>query len=144
VAPASNRNLLDFISNAIDPAGCAHIAYADDNTVKKLRVANQTSGCFVAAAVATPSHQPAPTPTASVSGGGGAGPPPNTSASPSTAPLVGVATTVTAWIALAAGRRRRRRDAAGDDDALRSRRPAPDGASNPREGGVGGASRRRG
>jgi hypothetical protein len=45
VAPSSNRNLLDFISETVDPTtGYAHIAYADDNTVKKLRVANQTSG----------------------------------------------------------------------------------------------------
>jgi hypothetical protein len=46
VAPASNRNLLDFIMEALDPAGCAHVAYADDNTVKMLRAANQTAGCF--------------------------------------------------------------------------------------------------
>jgi hypothetical protein len=44
VAPTSNRNLLDFISEAIDAQGCAHIAFADDNTVNKLRAANQTSG----------------------------------------------------------------------------------------------------
>jgi hypothetical protein len=44
VAPTSNRNLLDFITEAIDNRGCAHIAYADDNTVNLLRVANQTSG----------------------------------------------------------------------------------------------------
>jgi hypothetical protein len=44
VAPSSNRNLLDFITEAIDNRGCAHIAYADDNTVNKLRVANQTAG----------------------------------------------------------------------------------------------------
>jgi hypothetical protein len=43
----SNRNLLDFIQEAIDPTtGCAHIAYADDYTVKKLRIANQVGGCF--------------------------------------------------------------------------------------------------
>ena len=43
----SNRNLLDFITEAIDPTtGCAHIAYADDNTINKLRVANQNTGCF--------------------------------------------------------------------------------------------------
>jgi hypothetical protein len=46
VAPSSNRNLLDFISEALDPQGCAHIAYSDDNTVNKMRVANQTSGCL--------------------------------------------------------------------------------------------------
>ena len=45
LAPASNRNLLDFISETVDPTtGFAHIAYADDNRVNKLRVANQTSG----------------------------------------------------------------------------------------------------
>ncbi len=49
VAPSSNRNLLDFIMEDIDPAGCAHIAYADDNTVNKMRAANQTSGpCLIA------------------------------------------------------------------------------------------------
>lgn len=42
----SNRNLLDFIMETLDPAGCAHIAYADDNEVKMLRAANQTSGCL--------------------------------------------------------------------------------------------------
>jgi hypothetical protein len=48
VAPSSNRNLLDFISEALDAQGCAHIAYADDNTVNKLRAANQSSGpCIV-------------------------------------------------------------------------------------------------
>jgi len=45
VSPASNRNLLDFISETVDPtSGFAHIAYADDNQVNKLRVANQVSG----------------------------------------------------------------------------------------------------
>ncbi|HET7419752.1 MAG TPA: sialidase family protein [Candidatus Dormibacteraeota bacterium] len=44
VAPSSNRNLLDFIMEDLDPRGCAHIAYADDNTVNMLRAANQTSG----------------------------------------------------------------------------------------------------
>jgi hypothetical protein len=44
VAPASNRNLLDFITETLDNHGCAHIAYADDNTVNLLRAANQTSG----------------------------------------------------------------------------------------------------
>jgi hypothetical protein len=44
VAPASNRNLLDFIQVAIDNHGCAHIAYPDDNTVNLIRAANQTSG----------------------------------------------------------------------------------------------------
>jgi hypothetical protein len=45
VAPSSNRNLLDFISETVDPTtGFAHIAYADDNMVHMLRMANQTSG----------------------------------------------------------------------------------------------------
>lgn len=46
VGPSSNRNLLDFISEDLDSQGCAHIAYSDDNTVNKMRVANQTSGCL--------------------------------------------------------------------------------------------------
>jgi hypothetical protein len=46
IPTVSNRHLLDFISEALDPKGCAHIAYADDNTVNLLRVANQTSGCI--------------------------------------------------------------------------------------------------
>ena len=44
---SSNRNLLDFITEDLDPNGCAHIAYADDNTVNKLRAANQTSGVCI-------------------------------------------------------------------------------------------------
>ena len=44
MAPSSNRNLLDFIQEAVDPSGCAHIGYADDNTINLLRAANQTSG----------------------------------------------------------------------------------------------------
>jgi hypothetical protein len=45
VSPASNRNLLDFISETVDPTtGFAHITYADDNKVNKLRAANQVSG----------------------------------------------------------------------------------------------------
>jgi hypothetical protein len=45
VDPNSNRNLLDFISETVDPTtGFAHVAYADDNAVNKLRVANQTGG----------------------------------------------------------------------------------------------------
>jgi hypothetical protein len=45
VDPTSNRNLLDFMSETVDPTtGDAHIAYADDNKVNKLRAANQISG----------------------------------------------------------------------------------------------------
>jgi hypothetical protein len=41
----SNRNLLDFNQETIDPTtGCAHISFADDNTVHQLRAANQISG----------------------------------------------------------------------------------------------------
>ena len=46
LAPSSNRSLLDFITETLDPQGCAHIAYADDNKVNLLRAANQTSKCF--------------------------------------------------------------------------------------------------
>jgi hypothetical protein len=46
-AVGTSRSLLDFIQEAIDPTtGCAHIAYADDNRVNQLRMANQTAGCF--------------------------------------------------------------------------------------------------
>jgi hypothetical protein len=48
VDPNSNRNLLDFMSETVDPTtGFAHIAYADDNTVNKLRAANQVSGSTI-------------------------------------------------------------------------------------------------
>ena len=33
--------------SALDPQGCNHIAYADDNTVNKLRVANQSGTCIL-------------------------------------------------------------------------------------------------
>ncbi len=59
--PTSNRNLLDFNQETIDPTtGCAHIGFADDNTVNKLRAANQVDGPGVigtqtcSAAVAVP------------------------------------------------------------------------------------------
>jgi hypothetical protein len=49
VSPASNRNLLDFISETVDPTtGCGHVAYADDSHKSDkqdmLRAANQISG----------------------------------------------------------------------------------------------------
>ena len=48
VDPTSDRHLLDFISETVDPVtGFAHIAYADDNTVNKLRAANQTAGASI-------------------------------------------------------------------------------------------------
>ena len=45
VSPESDRDLLDFNSETVDPTtGFAHIAYADDNKVNELRVANQVAG----------------------------------------------------------------------------------------------------
>jgi len=44
--PTANRNLADFISETVDPTGCAHIAYADDNIANVVESANQTAGCF--------------------------------------------------------------------------------------------------
>jgi hypothetical protein len=42
--PTSNRDLLDFNQEAVDPTtGCAHIGYADEQ-LGKLRVANQVTG----------------------------------------------------------------------------------------------------
>jgi hypothetical protein len=109
LAPASDRDLLDFIQMAIDPTtGCAHIAYADDNTVKKLRSANQVTGCFPVSSVAgtaaanppaAPSTTPAPaTPTPIAT--------PNTAAAlpDRAAPLAAVAV----LLAVVAVRRRRR------------------------------------
>jgi hypothetical protein len=43
IACTGGRHLLDFIQSTIDPTtGCAHIGYADDNTVNMLRAANET------------------------------------------------------------------------------------------------------
>jgi hypothetical protein len=58
----SNRNLLDFNSEALDPTtGCVHIAYADDNKVNKLRVANQVSGPSIAGGRCRPRSASVPT-----------------------------------------------------------------------------------
>jgi len=106
--PTSNRNLLDFIQTAIDPTtGCAHIAYPDDNTVNKLRVANQTTGCFAVAAAtttATPTPTPTSAPAAALNGS------PNTASAP---PGLGTALGVAGMlgIGLPMLRRRRRRRA---------------------------------
>ena len=105
--PTSNRNLLDFIQETIDPTtGCGHISYPDDNTVNKLRVANQTSGCFAVAAATTGT----PTPTASRAPTTTSGGSPNTAA-----PVPGIGAAIGALLLLAvlppALRRRRRRDA---------------------------------
>ena len=67
IPTVSNRNLLDFISVAIDPQGCAHVAFADDNTINRLLAANETSGCFPTAHVAA--HTSTPTTNTQPSGG---------------------------------------------------------------------------
>jgi hypothetical protein len=51
---ASNRNLADFISETVDPLGCAHIAYADDKTTNEVDSANQTSTCFALLSAGVP------------------------------------------------------------------------------------------
>jgi hypothetical protein len=63
VPNVSNRNLLDFISVAIDPVGCAHIAFADDNKINRLLVANEIVGCFTTAG-GGPGRTPTPAPGA--------------------------------------------------------------------------------
>jgi hypothetical protein len=106
VYPTSDRNLLDFIQEAIDPTtGCAHIAFADDNTVKKLRIANQTSGCFAVAAAST-----SPTPTAALAAAA-VGPLPNSSAAVGSgaAALIGAGAVLVVGVPVL--RRRRRRGA---------------------------------
>ena len=52
--PTANRHLSDFISVALDPVGCAHIAFADDKTTNQVNAANQTAGCFVSLPVSVP------------------------------------------------------------------------------------------
>jgi hypothetical protein len=45
VAPSSNRDLLDFISVAVDPTtGLMHIAYTNDNNTHEIDAANQLGG----------------------------------------------------------------------------------------------------
>jgi hypothetical protein len=45
IACLGGRHLLDFNQETVDPTtGCAHIGFADDNTVNKLVAANQISG----------------------------------------------------------------------------------------------------
>src|SRR5207248_1369830 len=39
--PTANRNLADFIMETVDPDGCAHIAFADDQTTNEVDAANQ-------------------------------------------------------------------------------------------------------
>jgi hypothetical protein len=104
VYPTSDRNLLDFIQEAIDPTtGCAHIAFADDNTVKKLRIANQTSGCFAVAAAST-----SPTPTAAPAAAA-MGPLPNSSAAGGSGAAALVGASAALLLGIPVLRRRRRR-----------------------------------
>src|SRR5207248_3275420 len=49
LAPSSNRNLLDFISETLDPQGCAHIAYARSfasNNVVNIDATTQKVSCY--------------------------------------------------------------------------------------------------
>ncbi len=64
----SNRNLLDFISETVDPTtGCGHIAYADDSNPKPkldfMRVANQVSGPAIEAVAKCTAGVKPPSPT---------------------------------------------------------------------------------
>jgi hypothetical protein len=65
----SNRNLADFISETLDEKGCAHINFADDQTLNQVSSADQTGGTclshvppFIAAG---PSPTPVPLPNTS-------------------------------------------------------------------------------
>jgi hypothetical protein len=49
VFPNSNRDLLDFIDIAVDPAGLAHVAYTQDTTPTGIFSANQSGGPTVLA-----------------------------------------------------------------------------------------------
>ncbi|MDQ6747157.1 MAG: glycoside hydrolase, partial [Candidatus Dormibacteraeota bacterium] len=55
----SNRNLADFISETVDPSGCAHINFADDLTNNAVMSADQVPGtCVAAASTTTPAASP--------------------------------------------------------------------------------------
>ncbi|HEV3235057.1 MAG TPA: sialidase family protein [Candidatus Dormibacteraeota bacterium] len=57
----SNRNLADFIMETIDPQGCAHIAFADDQTTKEVDSADQVAGtCLSTSLLSSPSPTPLP------------------------------------------------------------------------------------
>jgi hypothetical protein len=78
VSPDSNRDLLDFIDLAVDPAGMAHVAFTQDTpTANGIYAANQTGGDSVFP------PPPAPTPATAASEGTG------TSAAPAPAPASG-------------------------------------------------------
>ncbi len=68
----SNRNLLDFNSETLDPTtGCVHIAYADDHNLygtgkdrsNRLRVANQLSGPSILGGTCRLRSKPVPPPS---------------------------------------------------------------------------------
>ena len=107
--PTSNRDLADFIQETIDPTtGCAHIAFADDNSVKKLRVANQQTGCFAVAAATT--SAPAPNVVASPAGAPAAAvSTPNTTSAAPGAGAAAAAVVLLGVLSPALRRRRRRR-----------------------------------
>jgi hypothetical protein len=68
---ASDRNLADFISEALDEKGCAHINFADDLTANQVSTADQVGGnCVRAAAVVQPAPSPTPVPLPRTSTGG--------------------------------------------------------------------------
>ena len=94
----SNRNLADFIMETVDPQGCAHIAYADDQTTHEVDSADQVSGsCVLAAAVITPTP---PMPNT------GTAPPNLTAAGSGWLPLALVIAGILAGLLWRAGRRR--------------------------------------
>ena len=59
----SNRNLADFISEALDERGCAHINFADDQTAKQVSSADQVSGTCLGRSVPVVEAGPSPAPT---------------------------------------------------------------------------------
>ncbi len=95
----SNRHLADFIMETVDPQGCAHIAYADDQTTNEVDSADQVSGSCVLAAVTNPSPTP-PMPNTS------AAPPNLTAAGYGWLPLALVIAGILAALLWRAGRRR--------------------------------------
>ncbi len=50
ITPSSNRDLLDFISVAVDPTtGLMHVAYTNDDNTHDIDAANQVAGPSVLA-----------------------------------------------------------------------------------------------
>jgi hypothetical protein len=110
---ASNRNLADFISMALDEKGCAHINFADDETQNQVSSADQIGGYCLPRTVAVVDPGPTAAPSPSPSPGGG--PLPNTSlgsshGTPLTLALLGAGLVLAG---MAVRPRRRRRGPAG-------------------------------